>query len=181
VKNSPKFIFIALAMLLVGVLAIPFAKGQSTGTDQGNQQEKRIEGGQGFGRGHWGHRGHRGFRSRLFSQLNLTDAQKAQMKQFRQNFRESTKVLREDLRAKRGELRQAQQGDTFNEALTMQKLNEISALQVKMMGEQFKLKQEISSVLTPEQKNQLEQMREQMKAKREEFMKKRAERPAKSQ
>jgi periplasmic protein CpxP/Spy len=176
--KSPKFIFIALAMLLVGVLAIPFAKGQSTGTEQGNQQEKRIEGGRGFGRGHWKHRG---FGGRLFSQLNLTDEQKAQMKQLRQNFRESTKVLREELRVKRGELRQAQQGATFNEALTMQKLNEISALQVKMMGEQFKLKQEVSSVLTPEQKNQLEQIREQMKAKHEEFMKKRAERPAKSQ
>src|SRR5262245_27869096 len=101
-------------MLLVGVLAIPFAKGQSTGTQQGNQQETRVEGGRGFGGGHWGHRRHRGFGGRMFSKLNLTDAQKAQMKQLNQNFRTNTKALREELRAKRGELRQAQQGDVFN-------------------------------------------------------------------
>lgn len=178
-KNMPKFIFIALALLLVGVLAIPFAHSQSTGTEQGDQQEKRFEG-RGFGRGHRGHGG-RGFERRLFSRLNLTDAQKEQMKQINQNFRESTKPLRQELRGKHGELRQAQQGEMFNEALVAQKLNEISAIQVKLMGESFKLKQEISSVLTPEQKTQLEQMREQMKTKREEYKKRRAERRANSQ
>jgi periplasmic protein CpxP/Spy len=175
-KNMPKFIFIALALLLVGVLAIPFAHSQSTGAQEGNQQEKRIEG-RGFGRGHWGRR----FGGRLFSQLNLTDAQKEQMKQINQNFRERTRPLREELRGKHGELRQAQTGEIFNEALVAQKLTEISAIQVRLMGEQFKLKQEVSSVLTPEQKTQLEQMREQRKAKREEFKKRRAERRANSQ
>jgi protein CpxP len=175
-KNMPKFIFIALALLLVGVLAIPFAHSQSTGTEQGDQQEKRIEG-RGFGRGHRG----RAFGGRLFSRLNLTDAQKEQMKQINQSFRESTRPLRQELKGKYGELRQANTGETFNEALATQKMNEISAIQVKLMGERFKLKQEISSVLTPEQKTQLEQMREQMKAKREEFKKRRAERRANSQ
>jgi periplasmic protein CpxP/Spy len=175
-KNMPKFIFIALALLLVGVLAIPFAHSQSTGTEQGDQQEKRIEG---PGLGRW-HRG-RGFGGRLFSRLNLTDAQKEQMKQINQSFRERTRPLREELRGKYGELRQAQTGETFDEALAAQKLNEISAIQVKLMGERFKLKQEISAVLTPEQKTQLEQMREEMKAKREEFKKRRAERRANSQ
>jgi protein CpxP len=178
-KIMPKFIFIALALLLVGVLAIPFAHSQSTGTQEGNQQEKRIEGRGGRGFGRW-HRG-RGFGGRLFSQLNLTDAQKEQMKQINQSFRERTRPLREELRGKYGELRQAQTGETFNEALATQKLTEISAIQVKLMGERFNLKQEISSVLTPEQKTQLEQMREQMKTKREEFKKRRAERRANSQ
>jgi periplasmic protein CpxP/Spy len=176
-RNRPKFIFIALALLLVGVLAIPFAKGQSTGTEQGDQQEKVVKGGGGRGGHHWD----RSFGGRLFSRLNLTDAQKEQMKQINQNFRASTKPIRDELRVKHGELRQAQQGETFDEALAAQKLNEISAIQVKLMGEQFKLKKEISSVLTPEQKNQLEQMRQEMKAKREEFKKKRAERRANSQ
>ncbi len=175
-KNMPKFIFIALALLLVGVLAIPFARSQSTGAEQGDQQEKRFDG-SGFGRGHRG----RGFERRLFSRLNLTDAQKEQMKQINQNFRESTKPLRQELRGKHGELRQAQQGETFDEALVAQKLNEISTIQVKLMGERFKLKQEISSVMTPEQKAQLAQMREQMKTKREEYKKRRAERRANSQ
>jgi protein CpxP len=175
-KNIAKFIFIPLAMLLVGVLAIPFAQSQTTEAEQGNQQEKRIEG-RGFGRRHWG----RGFGRRMFSKLNLTDAQKEQMKQIRQSFRERTKPFRQELRGKHQELRQANKGETFDEALVAQKLNEISTIQVKLMGEQFRLKQEMASVLTAEQKAQLDQMREQMKAKREEFKKRRAERRANSQ
>ena len=59
------------------------------------------------------------------------------------------------------------------------KIGLMSSLPV--MGERFNLRQEISSVLTPEQKTQLEHMREQRKAKREEFKKRRAERRANSQ
>jgi Spy/CpxP family protein refolding chaperone len=45
-----------------------------------------------------------------------------------------------------------------------------------MMGEQFKLRQEMLTVLTPEQRTQMEQLREQRKAKRAEFKANRGER-----
>ena len=97
--------------------------------------------------------------------MNLTEAQKAQMKQIREGYRERTQPLHQELRAKRQELRQETQGGTFNEALTTQVLTESAALEAKLMGERFKMRQEMLALLTPEQKNQLEQMREQHKMK----------------
>ena len=102
----------------------------------------------------------------MFRDLNLTDDQKTKMKQIGQSFRERTKSLRQELRAKRQELRQASEGGTFNEALATQKLQESASLQAKLMGEQFKMRQEMQSVLTPEQKSQMEQKRAEFKAKR---------------
>ena len=72
----------------------------------------------------------------------------------------------QELRAKRQELREANSGGTFNEALATQKLQESAGLQAKLMGEQFRMRQEMLSVLTPEQKTQLEQKRAEFKAKR---------------
>ncbi len=102
----------------------------------------------------------------FFRQLNLTDDQKAKMKQIRESFAQSNKPLRDQLRAKRQELRQASEGGTFNEALATQKLTEIAPLEAKLMASQHNLHQEMLSVLTAEQKAQLEQSRAQFKARR---------------
>ena len=102
----------------------------------------------------------------MFKGANLTEEQKAQMKQIRQSFGERNKPLREQLRAKHQELRQASEGGTFNEALATQKLTEIAPLEAKLMGDRQKLHQEMLSVLTAEQKAQLEQSRAQFKARR---------------
>ena len=99
-----------------------------------------------------------------FRQLNLTDDQKAKMKQIRDGFAERNKPVQEQLHAKRQELRQASEGGTFNEALATQKLTEMASLEARMMGERFKLHQEMLSVLTAEQKAQLEQSKAQFKA-----------------
>jgi len=98
--------------------------------------------------------------------LNLTDDQKAKMKQIRQSFMESNKPLLEQLRAKRQELRQASEGGTFNEALATQKLTEMAGLQAKAMGARFALHQQMLAVLTTEQKAQLDQLKAQFKAHR---------------
>jgi Spy/CpxP family protein refolding chaperone len=63
-------------------------------------------------------------------------------------------------------LRQASEGGTFNEALATQKLTEMAGLQAKLMGARFQLHQQMLSVLTPEQKAQLDQMKAQFKAHR---------------
>lgn len=157
---------LAVASLAAVALATPLALAQTSETEQGSQQESRAG-----RRGHGKHRGHRGGRmggAMMFKGINLTDEQKAQMKQLSQSFRERNKPLREQLRAKRQELRQAGEGGTFDEALATQKLTETAGLQAKLMGEQFKLRQEMLAVLTPEQKTQLEQKRAEFKAKRAE-------------
>ena len=163
-----RFKTLAIATLSAIALAGSIAVAQTVTPDQGNTQDQtRTErrGGRGRGehKGHgWGGMRHGGF----FGQLNLTEDQKAKMKQIRESFATTNKPLREQLRAKRQELRQANEGGTFNEALATQKLTEMASLQAKLMGERAKLHQETLSVLTAEQKAQLEQSKAQFKARR---------------
>ena len=155
-KKLSKISTIAIAGLLgaVGVIALV-----QSGAEQNNQTAPRAT--------QRGHHGQRGFHKagRLMKQLNLTDEQQAQMKQIRQSFGERTATLRNDLRARRQELRQLNQG-TFNESLTAQKLADMSGLEARLMSERFKMHQEMLAALTPEQRTKLEQMREQFKARR---------------
>jgi protein CpxP len=166
----------AVAGLSALALAVPVALAQTTGNEQGTQRqgahERHGEGG-GGGR-HGGRGGHFGGRV-MFRGLELTDAQKASLKQIHQSFGERTKSLREQLRAKHEELRQAESGGTFNEALATQKLTEAASLQAKLMGEEFRMRQEALGILTPEQKTQMEQRRAEFKAKREQFKTRRGE------
>jgi Spy/CpxP family protein refolding chaperone len=165
-----RFKTLAIATLSAIVLAGSIVVAQTVTPNQGNTQDTRTErrGGRGHHKGHgWGgmHRG--GF----LGQLNLTEDQKAKIKQIRESFAEKNKPLREQLRAKRQELRQANEGGTFNEALATQKLTEMASLQAKLMGERQKLHQETLSVLTAEQKAQLEQAKAQFKTRRGEMRK----------
>jgi Spy/CpxP family protein refolding chaperone len=164
-KKFANFKMLALVSLSSIVLVASVAFAQTAGTTQSDNNKARGEW-RGRGRGEGRKSGHRGgfMGGGMFEKLNLTDAQKASMKQIRDSFGERTRSLREQLRAKRQELRQANQGGTFNEALATQNLTESAGLQAKLMGEQFKLHQEMLTVLTPEQKTQLEQMRQQFKS-----------------
>lgn len=157
-KKPGKFKMLAIASLSAVVLLIgSVAVAQSVKTGRGDGQGRR---------GGWHGEGmkRRGFGGdRLFARLNLTDDQKAKMKQTRQSFMESNKPLIDQLKAKRQELRQASEGGTFNEALATQKLTEMAGLQAKLMGARIQLRQQMLSVLTPEQKTQLDQLKAQFK------------------
>jgi protein CpxP len=163
-----RFKTLAIATLSAIALAASIAVAQTVTTGQDNQNqgqrpEWRGRGGRGKHDGH----GLRGMRAGgFFRQLNLTEDQKAKIKQIRENFAQSNKPLRQELRAKRQQLRQASEGGTFNEALATQKLTEMASLEAKLMGERFKLHQEMLSVLTAEQKAQLEQAKAQRQARR---------------
>jgi protein CpxP len=165
--NKGRFKKLAIASISAIALAGSIAVAQTVTTDQNTQQgsqQMERHGGRGKhgGPGGWGGMREGGF----FRQLNLTDDQKAKMKQIHESFAERNKPLREQLRAKRQELRQASEGGTFNEALATQKLTEMASLEAKLMGERAKLHQETLSVLTAEQKAQLEQSKAQFKARR---------------
>jgi periplasmic protein CpxP/Spy len=146
---------IALAAVMALAIAVPFAIAQTK--DAGAQRAHRIE-----GREH-GMRGGDRMAGAFFRNLDLTDAQKAQMKQIREAHSQTLRPLMEQIRAKRQEIHQASQGGTFNESLVTQKLTEIAPLEAKLMGERFRTHQEMLSVLTAEQKAKLEQLREQQK------------------
>src|SRR5215470_6942145 len=164
--KKPRFKTLAIATLSAIALATSIAVAQTVSTGQDNTKGAH----QGWhdgeardrGRGHgWG-----GMRGNAFRQLNLTEDQKAKMKQIRETFAQTNKPLMDQLRAKRQELRQANEGGTFNEALATQKLTEMASLEAKLMGERFKLHQETMSIMTAEQKAQLEQSKAQFKARR---------------
>jgi Spy/CpxP family protein refolding chaperone len=136
-----RFKTLAIATLSAIALAASIAVAQTTTPEQGNTQDQtRTERRGGRGRGE--HKGH-GWggmrRGGFFKQLNLTEDQQAKVKQIRQSFAERNKPLREQLRAKRQELRQASEGGTFNEALATQKLTEMASLQAKLMGERARM------------------------------------------
>jgi periplasmic protein CpxP/Spy len=152
--NKPgKVKLLAIASLSAVVLVVgSIAVAQSVKTHREGQ------------RGAWMGRGMRG--AGMFAHLNLTDDQKAKIKQIRESFAATNKPLLDQVKAKRQELRQASEGGTFNEALATQKLTEMAGLQAKLMGARFQLRQQMLSVLTPEQKAQLDQMKAQFKTHR---------------
>jgi Spy/CpxP family protein refolding chaperone len=175
----------AVAGLSALALATPVALAQTAGGEQGAQKHEGSRGGRHHKGGEFGGRrggqrgGHRG--GMMFRGIELTDAQKASLKQLHESFGERTKSLREQLHAKRQELRQAESGTTFNEALATQKLSEAAGLQAKLMAEQFKLRQDSLALLTPEQKTQLEQRRQQHEQRREQWKAKRGTQPTQQQ
>ena len=175
-KKLGKLKTLTIASLSAVAIAAPIAYSQSTGSNQDTQKMTRGErrgGHDGAGKG-WGRqggggefgRGGRGMHGGLFRGIELTEDQKTRMKQISDSFQQRTQSLHEQLRAKRQELRQASEGGTFNEALATQKLTETAGLQAKLMGERFKMRQEMQSVLTAEQKTQIEQKRAEFKARR---------------
>ena len=162
---NKRFKTMAIATFSAIALAASIAVGQAVTTPQGDQKQGARPEWRGRGRGD--HKGMRGMRGgEFFRGLNLTADQQAKMKQIRESFGQSNKPLRDQLHAKRQELRQASEGGTFNEALATQKLTEIAPLEAKLMAERAKLHQEMLSVLTAEQKAQLEQAKAQFKTRR---------------
>jgi protein CpxP len=156
-----RFKVLAIAAISAIALAASIAVAQTVTTQDNGQG----------GRGAWHGRGgdHKGpgvggmREGGLFRQLNLTDDQKAKMKQIRQSFAQTKNPQMEQVRSKHKELRHASEGGTFNESLATQKLTEIAPLEAKLMAERAKMHQEMLSVLTAEQKAQLEQAKAQFK------------------
>ncbi len=166
----------AVAGLSALALSVPVALAQTGGGEQGQKQEgarggRHRKGGE-FGGRRGGH-----FGGRMFRGVELTEEQKTRMQQLREGFGARTESLREQLRAKRQELQQAESGSTFNEALAQQKLTEAAALQARLMAEEFRLRQESLAILTPEQRTQLEQRRQQREQRREQFKSRRGAQP----
>ena len=169
-KKLGKIKTLAFASLATVAVGVPVALAQTTA--QEGQQRPRAEGhGKGHGEGRGGHRGGGGFGRRGdfggFRGVELTAEQKTRLQQIRQSFGERTKSLHEQLRAKRQELRQAEQGTTFNESFAAQKLSEAAAIEAKLMGERFRMHQESLSVLTAEQRQQIEQRKQEREQRRQ--------------
>jgi periplasmic protein CpxP/Spy len=161
--RSRKFaggVALAAALTFGGVIGVA----QQTTPGQGDNQGRQ-----------WGHRGHkrgkgeRGFFGGRFAErLNLTDAQKEQLKQIAARHRESTKALREQTR----EARQGRDGGafdgTFNEAEVRAAAQARANASVELAVARARMHSEMYNVLTPEQKAQLAAERQQREQRRQE-------------
>jgi Spy/CpxP family protein refolding chaperone len=128
---------------------------------EGNGQQQR-EGRMGRRPGEPGKRGHGGV-IRLMSQLNLTDAQQQQLRIIQQRFETSTKTQREELR----KLHESNEGS----APSADTQTRMQALRAEVEQAMRSTHEEMISVLTAEQRTQLEQLIKEQKARRKEMRK----------
>jgi protein CpxP len=159
---------LAGAIALTGVVS--FAQQTGQGQNDGPRGERNW-GGEGRGGGHrkggFGREGREGVGP--FGNLNLTDAQKAQMQQIADRFRQSTEAMREQGRGERGGDFDALKGGTFNESAVRAAAQARANRQVEMEVARARMMFEMYNVLTPEQKAQLEADRQQRRQRRQEF------------
>ena len=173
-----KLISAATSALAV-VTFTTFASAQETNTNQESdstqtQEMRERRGGRGFGmRGDKGMRGRHGgdkMMLRALGRLNLSDAQKEQIRGISETFKTSTQTQREELRSlgmkKRDGIINADEQARFKEIRT----------QIKASGEQ--MQSSVLTVLTAEQRTQLEQMKEEMKKRKMERRQNRQNRTA---
>ncbi|MCA1566258.1 MAG: Spy/CpxP family protein refolding chaperone [Acidobacteria bacterium] len=158
-------------LALAGTMALSGIVGfAQQGTTQGTQ-------GGGKDRGSWG-RGERGGHKkggmrgggfgRFAENLNLTDAQKAQIEQITARYRETAKAGRQQ-RQGRGERGfDAFGGGTFNEAEVRAAAQARANAQVEREVARARMMSELYNVLTAEQKAQLAAQRQQREQKRQE-------------
>ncbi|HEV7843776.1 MAG TPA: Spy/CpxP family protein refolding chaperone [Pyrinomonadaceae bacterium] len=151
------------AVALTGIVG--FAQQQTTQGQDGNQgrTERQWRG----GKGDDGKRGG-SFEGRFAEKLNLTDAQKEQMKQIAARYRESTKAMRQQERGERGGF-EALKGGTFDEAAVRAAAQARANARVEMEVAHARMMSEMYNVLTPEQKAQLAAERQQREQKRQEW------------
>jgi len=159
-----KKLTIALLAAAVAASGAIFAFGQTEGT--------KRQGHHGFRHGKSDRRG--GMMGRmLFRKLDLTDEQKEQLKAIRLESREGTKSLRQELRATRHEIAELGSNGTLDEALLDQLATKQAGLVKQMTVEAQKTNFKMLSVLTPEQKTKLDEMKASFKEKMQERMEKR--------
>jgi Spy/CpxP family protein refolding chaperone len=118
--------------------------------------------------GQFGRDGHRGQRREMrreaVQRLNLSDAQKAQIRDIRKAEFDRTKGLFEAAREKRFELRQLKE---TNDPRAEGVRTELIAMREQMRAARLAMREKIRSVLTAEQRAQMDDMRNQRRGNRE--------------
>lgn len=157
---------IGLVAALVGAMLMLAAV---VGFAQGGPQEGPPPGGP---------RGERGFGPRgpggpggpvpFLRDLNLTDAQKAQVKQIVDNFEASTKELHEKMRSLRGGELDVLKDGSFDEAAVRSAAQARASIEVELEVARARMMSQVYGVLTAEQKAKLAERRQQFEQRRKE-------------
>ena len=174
-KKSMTRAFLVFAALGLSAAAAP-AQGDSTATRRDGASQDSTPQSERWGKRHRGRRGEHGEREasrggklRGLRDLDLTDAQREQLRAIRQKFQDSNRGERAELRQlwrikkEGGELTPEQQ------ARSRELINTVS-----QTGRS--IEQEMLGVLTPEQRTRLDEMQQERKQQREERRRRRRER-----
>ena len=141
---------IGAAALAIGVSAGAFVHAQDGGQQRAPFGEGR-RGGPG-GPGFRGPGGPMGLLPMLGRDLELTDAQKDQLKAIADSHKDDWKALGDRVRAARQALNQAVMADTVDEALIRQKSSEVAAVEADMAVARARVRAEAFQILTAEQR-----------------------------
>ncbi len=167
-KNLFTKVGLALALATTTMAAASFAQQQQTpaqrGTDDAGQHERMGHHGEGarkMGRTHGAFR--------FLRRLNLSDAQRQQIRTIHETYAQKTQAQRDELRQLHQTKRQGGQLTPEQQARAQQLRTELDATFDSIHGE-------ILNVLTPEQRAQAEQMLRERKERGAEFRQRRHER-----
>ena len=137
--------FLAIALVAIGTI---FVFAQKTDGDKGHKR--------GFGH-------HRGGFGRLAKQLNLSDAQKVQIKQIREAGKAKVQPLRENMKSIHQQMNAATADGKFDEAQVQSLATQQADIMAQLTVEKERTKSQIYAILTPEQQTQAKALKEQMK------------------
>jgi protein CpxP len=106
---------------------------------------------------------------RMFETLQLSDGQKAAIDELFAANRDNARSLHQRFQEQRQLLRNAAQAQPFDEAAVRFQAQELAKLQAELIVQRAALTNQISGILTAEQKAKLQDLREQRKARFQEW------------
>jgi protein CpxP len=154
--------FVGAAALALGLAGAGLAAEGGRGFGEGPGGRRGMHGGHGFGRG--------------MRELNLTDAQKEQLKAMHQQQREAMKPVMEQQRALRDQIRQALESANPDATRIGQLEIQSHRLREQMKAEHEKSQAAFLNILTPEQKAQWDKIQSERKERFEKFREEREQR-----
>lgn len=154
--------FVGAAALALGLAGAGIAAEEGHGFGEGPGGRRGMHGGPGFGRG--------------FRELNLTDAQKEQLKTMHEQQREAMKPVFEQQRALRDQIRQALESASPDATRIGQLEIQSYRLRQQMKAEHEKAQAAFVSILTPEQKAQWDKIQAERQQRFERFREEREQR-----
>lgn len=162
---------VAVLMAAVGFLSTArlAARAAQAAQDPAAQAERRGPGPMGRGMMGPGGPGFRGAPGGPFGMggfmlrgLDLTDAQREQVKAIMESHRDEQKAIGDRMQAARKALHDAIGADAFDEAAVRAKAAEIGAVEADAAVLQARIKSEVFAILTPEQVKKAKELRGQM-------------------
>jgi periplasmic protein CpxP/Spy len=150
-----------LTLGLLVTFSMPLLAQQSSTTQDAQEQQQTER--MGKKRWHRGKHGGRGGPMRMFRELGLSEAQQQQAKAIMERYEQSNKPQRDEMR----QLHQ-QMGQTATGAVDTQAQARAEALRTELRESRKRMHDELLTILTPDQRAKLEQMKQERKARHEE-------------